>query len=88
MRVGPAPADKRAVPDEDRLRRDEERSPALSGYEAGEQGDQRSIGPSEARTSDLATQHGELMAKHQYLGILGDRIHSTDARYLKDLSDE
>jgi hypothetical protein len=28
------------------------------------------------------------MAKHQYLGILGGRIHATDAKCLKDLSDE
>jgi hypothetical protein len=28
------------------------------------------------------------MAKHHYLGILGSHIHATDAKYLKDLSDE
>jgi hypothetical protein len=32
--------------------------------------------------------HGELMAKHQYLGILGSRVRATDAKNLKDLSDE
>jgi hypothetical protein len=76
------------VPAKDRLRRDEERSPALSGYEAGQEADERPIGPREAGTRDLATQHSDLMAKYQYLGILGGRIHATDAKYLKDSSDQ
>jgi hypothetical protein len=33
-------------------------------------------------------QHGELMAKHQYLGILGGLIHATNAKHLKDSSEE
>jgi hypothetical protein len=91
------------VPAKDRLRSDEERCPALSGYESGQEADEGTVGPGEAGTGDLATKHGELMAKHQYLGILGGRIrmakhqylgilggriHATDAKYLKDSSDE
>src|ERR1039458_658904 len=42
--------DQRAVPAEDRLRRDEERYPALSGYESGQEADDGTVGPAEAGT--------------------------------------
>jgi hypothetical protein len=60
VRVGPVPANKRAVPAEDCLRRDEERTPALK---ASEEGDEGTVRPGEAGTGDLA-------AKHKNLGIL------------------
>ena len=47
VRVGPPLADERAMPAEDRLRRNEEPSPAFLGYETGDHADQRSIGPGE-----------------------------------------
>ncbi len=68
--------------------RDEERSPALSGYEASQEGDEGTVGPGEAGTGDLAAKHGQLMAKHEDLGILGRRIHAVDANDLKHASDE
>ena len=73
MRVGPASLHEGPVPGEDRLRPDEERSPALPRDEAGEQSDARPIRSGEARTAHLAAQHGQLVAQHQDLGILGER---------------
>jgi hypothetical protein len=72
------------VPTKNRLGRDEEGSPAFPRYEAGEQGDQGSIGPGEAGPGDLAAQHGELMAQHQYLGILSCGIRPMHADQFED----
>ena len=76
------------MPAEDRLRRDEERSPALSGHEAGQEGDEGTVGPGEAGTGDLAAEHGQLVAEHEDLGILGRGIRPVDANDLEDASDE
>jgi hypothetical protein len=70
MGVGPAPANKRAVPAEDCLRRDEERTPVLARYETSEEGNEGTVGPGEAGTSDLAAKHGELVAQDEDLGIV------------------
>src|ERR1019366_9698893 len=58
-------ADERAMPAEDRLRRDEERSPAFPGYETGEHADQRSSGPGEPGTGNLAAKPGQLVGEAQ-----------------------
>jgi hypothetical protein len=58
------------------------------GYETKGQADQSAIGPAEVGTCDLTATHGQLMAKHQDLGILGGRIHAKEAKCLKDSSDE
>jgi hypothetical protein len=70
MGVGPAPANKRAVPAKDRLRCDEERTPVLARYETSEEGNEGTVGPGEAGTSDLAAQHGELVAQYEDLRLL------------------
>src|ERR1035441_1555142 len=82
-RVGPPLADERAMPAEDRLRRDEERSPAFPGSETGEHADQRSIGPGEPGTGNLAAKHGQLVAKHEDLGILCRSIRPEDRNGLE-----
>ena len=70
MGVGPAPANKRAVPAEDRLWPDEERTPVLARYETSEEGNEGTVGPGEAGTSDLAVKHGELVAQYEDLRLL------------------
>src|ERR1019366_2150965 len=70
VRVGPVPLYEGTVPAEDRLRRDEERPPALARHETSEKGDEGTVGPGEAGTSDLAAKHGKLVAEHEDLGIL------------------
>jgi hypothetical protein len=88
VRVGPALADKRAVPSEDCLRRDEERSPALTGYESGQEGDEGTVGPGEAGTGDLAAEHGELVAQDKDLCILCRGIRPVDANDLEHALEE
>ena len=88
VRIGPVPPDQAAVPVQDRLGRDEERSPPLPRDEAGEQGDQRPVRPAEARPGHLAAQHGQLMAQHEYLGVLRQAVHPVDAEELKGASGE
>jgi len=74
VRVGPALADKRAVPAEDCLRRDKERIPALSGYKSGQERDDGSVRPGEAGARGLAAKHGQLVAQDQDLSIPGHCI--------------
>jgi hypothetical protein len=83
MRVGPALADKQAVPAEDWLRRDEEQSPELSGYESGQEGDEHTVGPGEAGTGDLAAEHSQLVAQNKDLCILGRSIRPVDTNDLE-----
>jgi hypothetical protein len=88
VRVGPALADQRAEPVEDRLRRDDERCPALSGYESDQEGDEGTVGPGEAGTGDLAAKHGQLVAQDKDLGILGRSIRPVDTKDLEDASEQ
>jgi hypothetical protein len=76
------------VPSEDCLRRDEERSPELSGYESGQEGDEGTVGPGEAGTGDLTAQYGQLVAKHKDLGVLGRSIRPVDANELEEASEQ
>ena len=55
------------MPAEDGLRRNEERSPAFPGYETGAHADQRSIGPGEPGTGNLAAKHGQLVGSRHPL---------------------
>jgi hypothetical protein len=71
------------VPSEDCLGRDEERSPELSGYESGQEGEQGTVGPGEAGTGDLAAEHGQLVAQNKDFCILGRSIRPMDANDLK-----
>src|ERR1035437_7494969 len=88
FRGGPALLDQRAVPTQDRLGRDEERSPAFSRNKTGQEGDEGPVGPGEAGTGDLPVQHGQLMAEHEDLRLLGRGIHPMDANNLNDAPDE
>jgi len=88
VREGPAPADQRAVPSEDCLRRDEERSPELLGYESGQEGDEGTVGPGEAGTGDLAAEHSQLVAPNKDLCILGRSIRPVDANDLEHASEQ
>jgi hypothetical protein len=62
MRVGPALLDQRAMPAEDRLGRDEERTPALPRHKTSQERDECTVGPGETRTADLAAKYGQLVA--------------------------
>ena len=88
VRVGPAPADERPMPAQDRLGGDEERRPALAWHEPGQAGDERPVGPAEAGPCDLTAQHGQLVAEHQDLGIFGDGVHPVDPHELDDATDQ
>jgi len=86
--VCPVPADEAAVPGEHGLGRDQERAPAFTGGEAGEQGDERPIGPGEAGPPDLAAEHCQLAAQDEDLGILGDVAQKVRTDELKDPPEE
>ena len=73
---------------EDGLGRDKERTPPLTRDETGEQGDQRVIILVEAWPGHLPAQHGQLVAQHEDLSVLGDGVHSVDARESKGTTDE
>jgi hypothetical protein len=88
VRVGPALLDQRAVPAQDRLWADEERSPVFSRNKTGQEGDEGPVGPAESGTGDLAAQHGQLVAEHEDLSVLGRGIHPMDANDLNDAPDE
>ena len=76
------------MPAKDRLGRDEERCPPLTRNQPSEGTDERSIRPGEAGTGDLALEHGQLMAQHEDLGVLGHGVHLVDADRLGDATDE
>src|ERR1035437_6634281 len=59
------------MPARDRVRPDEEDRPAVTAEHASEHGEDRAVVGFEARTGDLALQHGELMTQHEDLDILG-----------------
>src|ERR1035437_3041827 len=88
VRVGPALLDQRAVPAQDRLWADEERSPVFSRNKTGQEGDEGTVGPGESGTGDLPAQHGQLVAEYEDLSVLGRGIHPMDANDLNDAPDE
>jgi hypothetical protein len=49
----------------------DEAGPAVTTNGASQRAEQRAIVRFEPRASDLAPQHGELVAQHQDLGVLG-----------------
>ena len=69
--IGPGAGDQAAVPAQQRLRGDEEAGPAGSWQHAADRGEQGSVGRLQPRSLDLAAQHGELVAQHQDLEVLG-----------------
>ena len=73
---------------ENRLRRDEEGCPPLTRDKASEGTDERSIRPGEAGTGALASEHGQLVAQHEDLGVLGHAVHLVDADRLCEATDQ
>ena len=59
------------MPTQDRVGLHQQDRPALTVEHASERAEDRSVLGFEARTGDLASQHGELMAQHEDLGIFG-----------------
>jgi len=62
------------MPVEDRLWRDHECRSPLPWDEAGEQGDQRPVRPGEAGSANLASKDRHLVAQHEDLGVLRERV--------------
>lgn len=76
------------MPAQDRLGGDQERPPPLTRHHGGERTHERPIRPGEAGPGNLTTQHGQLVAQDEDLGILGDGVHPVDAHPLDDATDE
>ena len=86
--VRPVLLHQRTVPCQDRLWPDEKRSPPLARYEVGQKSDQGTVGPGEAGTADLSAQHGQLVAQHEDLRLLGRGVHPMDTEQPEDATDE
>ena len=71
MRVGPGAGDQAPVPAQQPLRGDEEAGPAGSGQDTADRGKQGAVGGLEPGAWGLAAEHGELVAEHQDLQVLG-----------------
>src|SRR5919198_366906 len=73
MRVGPGASDQAAVPAQQRLGPDQEAGPAGPWQQAADGGQQSPVGGLEPGSWDLApaAQHGQLVAQHQDLQVLG-----------------
>jgi hypothetical protein len=69
--IGPGVGDQAAVPAQHGLGGDQEAGPVGSWQHAADRGEHGSIGRLQPRSMDLAAQHGELMAQHQDLEVLG-----------------
>ena len=54
----------------------------------GHEGHEGPVGPGEAGMGDLPVQHGQLVAEHEDLRVLGLGIHPMDANDLNDAPDE
>jgi hypothetical protein len=76
------------MPTEDRLGRDEERCPPLTWHQLRQRGDERPVGPGEAGTGDLAAEDGQLVAKHEDLGVLGGAVHAMDPKQFGHAADQ
>ena len=83
VRVSPSSFDETPMPVEDRLRRDEKRSPSITGYEMRKKDDERAVGPGEARAFHLASQHRELMGQHEDLGLFRERVADAKTNQLE-----
>jgi hypothetical protein len=69
--------------------RNKRRRPTLNAFSAIEVlMPYSSIGPGESGTSDLATQHDQLVLKHEDLGILGHSVHPTHLNQFEDARGE
>ena len=72
-RIGPLPGDQAAVPPEHSAGRDQPVHPQASGQEPDKRGEDRPVGPVQARPRMGAAQHGNLVPQHEQLNVLGRR---------------
>jgi hypothetical protein len=86
--VSPSSSNEGAMPAKDRLGCDKEGSPPLTGDQASEGTDERSIRSGEAGTGDLALEHSQLMAQPEDLCVLGHAVHLVDADRLCKATDD
>ncbi len=70
-RVGPRAGDQPPVPAQQRLWGDQEAGPAGPGQRAADRGKQGAVGRLQLGSWNLAAEHGELLAQHQDLQVLG-----------------
>ena len=85
--VGPSPSNEGTMPAQDRLGCAEEGCPPVTGDQASEGADERSIRPGEAGIG-LALEHRQLVTQHEDLGVLGHRVHLVDADRFGDAQKE
>jgi len=71
VRVGPGASDQAAVPAQQGLRLDEEARPAGLREHAADRGEQGPVGGLQPEACDVAVEHGQLVAQHQDLKVLG-----------------
>jgi hypothetical protein len=71
VRIGPGAGDQPPMPAQQCLGLDEEARPAAARQCPAERGEQGAVGGLEPGACDLAAEHGELVAQHQYLQVLG-----------------
>ncbi len=60
----------------------------FSRNQTGQEGDEGPVGPGETGTGDLPVQHGQLVAEHEDLRVLGRGIQSVDTNGFDDASDQ
>jgi hypothetical protein len=71
VRVGPAPSHQTSVPGEECRRCHAEACPAGAGEQPAERGKERPVCGLIRGTTDLASEHGDLVAQHEQLDVVG-----------------
>jgi hypothetical protein len=71
VRLGPLAGDQLAVPPQNRARRHQEDRPAPTRKRSAQHRQQRTVGGAELGSLYLSTKHGELVAEHGDLDVLG-----------------
>src|SRR3954471_7438811 len=78
-RVGPAPRHELAMPADERVGRNEERTPALAREQPARGGQERAVGGPKRRLRDVAPQDGELTPEHDDLSSLNSSERQASA---------
>jgi hypothetical protein len=73
VRIGPSAPDQLPMPPQQRGWLDKQPTPVWARQQPRQSGQHRPVRPVDPRTSDVASQHRDLVAQHQRLGILGRR---------------
>jgi len=71
MGIGPSSGNEPTVPGEQRLGRHREAGPARAGEEATQRRQERTIGGLVGKTSDLASEHSDLVTQRQQFDLVG-----------------